>query len=240
MSISTILIIIGAVILGVLLCASLSIANFSYESFYYKYLDLDKEATSSGLSTMGFFQLINKSYFNGKITIYNSDSEEIGVGAYAKGVLFLPSTTIESNSLASFAIIAHELGHAKQDFFSNKLKVMNRLRKIGRIIGKFMFPLLLCGLILLIVGGSVFYYGVGLLSAGIMIFLLAIILKARTIVIEKDASQNALVYLNEVLNGKEVKECKKFLNSAKLTYWGDMFRTFLGWTRLTRKTKMFR
>ena len=52
-----------------------------------------------------------------------------------------------------------------------------------------------------------------------------------------EASKNAIVFLSEVINEKELKQCKKFLNDARLTYWGDMFKTLLGWTMLTRKRK---
>lgn len=236
MDISTIIIIIAIVVVLVLICLCLAIANYSLDSFYDKYSDLDKVGSESKLTTFGFFNYINKEYFNGQIKICRTD-EGVGAGAYAKGVLFLTSRSMQSNSLASLSIIAHEMGHAQQDFSSNKLKRMTALRILGKIVGVFMFPLLIAGVIMLFFGGNWFYCGIGLLAGGLLIFILSVIIKAITISIEKEASKNAIVFLSEVINEKELKQCKKFLNDARLTYWGDMFKTLLGWTMLTRKRK---
>lgn len=235
MDFSTIAIITTAIVLVVTLAAGLSIANFAYDSFYEKYQKLDKKHVS--ISPIEFYQHINNSHLGGRVMVGQTKP---GEDAYSGGVIFLSQQTVNSWSLASLSIIAHELGHAKQDQTSSKLKKLSRLRKAGRFVGVFMFPLLLAGLVLTIIGGNLFYIGIGLAAGGLFIFLLAIIIKAVTIRIEKEASKNALVFLREVLQPKDVKACKKFLDGAKLTYWADMFRTLLAWTMLTRKTKLFR
>ena len=236
MEFSTIAIIVVAVVLAVILAAGLSIANFSYEAFFEKYMALDKQYVS--ISPLEFFQHVNERHLGGKIALgkANGDAED----AYARGAIFISDRTANSWSLASLAIIAHELGHALQDQTSNKLKQLSFLRRLGRFVGFFMFPLLVAGLVMIIIGGQYLYVGIGLAAGGVFIFLLAIIIKAFTIRIENEASKNAIMFLNEVLDGKSVKKCQKLLNSARLTYWGDMFRVLLSWTFLTRKGKLFR
>ncbi len=233
----TILIISVVVIIVILLCACLAVANFAGEDFYEKFKELTKKSINNEITVIQFYKLINEKYFNNNLKVTEAKK---GADAYANGILFLSPSTINSNNIASFAIIAHELGHAKQDATTKKLKVMSTLRKTGAIIGFFMFPLLLAGLILLLFGGNYLYYGIGLIAGGILIFLLAIVIKALTIKIEKEASQNALEFLKEICTKEELKICKDFLNDAKLTYWADMFRSLLGWTMLTRKGKLFR
>lgn len=236
MEFSTIAIIVVAVILAVILAAGLAVANFAYDAFYEKYLALDKEYVS--ISPLEFFQHVNKRHLGGKIALgkANGDAQD----AYWNGAIFISDRTASSWSLASLAVIAHELGHALQDQTSKKLKRRTSLLRLGLFVGFFMFPLLISGLILIIIDGNLFYIGVGLAAGGLLIFLLAIIIKALTINIEKEASENAVMFLKEVLDAKSVKKCQKFLKSAKLTYWADMFRVLLSWTFLTRKGRLFK
>ena len=65
------------------------------------------------------------------------------------------------------------------------------------------------------------------------------ILTGESLAIEKDASKKALKFLDEFLSEDEVKKCKAFLNDARLTYWADFLRACLGWTAMSRKTKLF-
>lgn len=232
-----ILICIIAVIIIVLLCACLAIANFAGESFYEKFLELSKVKIESQVTVIDFFRYVNEKFFGNRLVLASAKD---GGDAYAKGILFLSNSTIHSDNIASFAIIAHELGHAEQDISSKKLKKMSALRRFGTFVGLFMFPLLIAGLVLIILGGGYFYWGVGLAVGGLLIFILAIVIKALTINIEKEASQNAIEFLQEILTPQEINTCKQFLNDAKLTYWADMFRSLLGWTMLTRKGKLFR
>ena len=58
--------------------------------------------------------------------------------------------------------------------------------------------------------------------------------------IEKGASKYAIEMLKDYLSPQEIKICNEFLNSARLTYWGSLFRTMFGWTFLTKKDSMFK
>ena len=62
-----------------------------------------------------------------------------------------------------------------------------------------------------------------------------------TIKIEKDASKKAIMFLKQlnVLEDYEIEYAKKVLDAALLTYIGDFLRALLGWTMLTKKTKLF-
>lgn len=240
MSTSTIIIIALILAFGVVFCLCLSIANYAGDNYHAHYLELDKVQSSTGLTIEEFFNLINNKHFDGKIKVYINPKE--GYDAYSKGRLFLSPKTVKSNSLASLAIVAHELGHALQDKTSKQLKRLTALRILGKYVGFLMFPLLVSGIILAIIGGKLFYYGVGLATGGILIFLLAILIRVLTLKIEKGASKNAIGFLKDYLPDKEIKQIRKFLKDARLTYWGDMFRALLGWTKLTRKgdSKLFR
>ena len=74
-------------------------------------------------------------------------------------------------------------------------------------------------------------------SAGI--FLLTGFLRLFIVYIEKDASKRALGLLKEIFSSQDLKLAKKYLNTARLTYWSDFMTLLFGWTGLTRKKKIF-
>ena len=229
-----IIIVLGGV---VLLCFLLSVANFSGERFIDKYKEMNKQFAKSDLTPLEFIKKLNAEYFEGKLQILQIS--KAATDAYNKGKLFLSTDTLQTASLASFTIIAHEMGHALQDKNGKKLKVLSRLRKIGRFLGTLMLPSILAGVILMLISQNLFWWGVGLIALGCLIFFLALFIKMRTISIEKDASKNAIKFLTEFFDESEVKKCKTFLKDARLTYWADFLRLCLGWTAMSRKTKLF-
>ena len=83
------------------------------------------------------------------------------------------------------------------------------------------------------------YLGLGCAGLAVLIFFFSIFLKYKEIKIEKEASVFALDYLREYLVEPEVKVCREFLDSARLTYWSVLFKTLLGWTFLTKRDRMF-
>lgn len=228
-----------AIIVGglLLLCFLLSVANFSGERFMERYQVMNKKFANSGILPIEFISRLNLKYFQGRLQIVQIS--KVASDAYSKGKLFLSTDTLKTPSLASFTIIAHEMGHALQDITGKKLKKLSRLRRLGRLLGVLMLPSIIAGGILMILGNELFWYGVILIGVGVFIFFLALFIKLRTISIEKDASKKALNFLNEFFNETEVKQCKTFLNDARLTYWADFLRLCLGWTAMSRKTKLF-
>lgn len=227
-----------------LLCLCLAVANFSYENFKEKYTNLDRYQNSNGITTLQYVKQINQNNFNSKIAIESCGQFQ---DCYYSGRVALSGQTMQSNSLASLSIVSHELGHARQDFSGNTLKKHISMRRAGRFCGMFFMPLMIVGAImcLLFVFGVlpqkiVLYCGIVVLALAVIIFLFAIILKYKEIKIERQASDFAVEFLAEILTAGEVKMCKDFLDSARLTYWGGLFRTMFGWTFLTQKDKMFK
>ncbi len=232
------MLIIGGISLAIGFCLCLAIANFAPERFFDIFQKCNKIKVQSDFTTLQFIENFNENEFDSSLKVHQID--RLAGDAYVRGGdLLLSQTTLNDNGIASFATLAHELGHALQDRDTNKLKVKTILYRIGVIIGPLLFPSLIAGLVLLAFRGNLFYWGIGLLCFGAFIFILAVILKSLTISIEKDASKKALVMLEEYLTKKELKQAKKLLNSAKLTYWANLFQTLLGWTFLTRKSKLF-
>lgn len=230
-------IIIGIVAILVLLCFLLAVANYSGERFMQKYEEVNNIEANTNMSPIDFVDFVVDRFIKTPIEIVQIS--RVAGDAYSRRKLFLSTDTIHRRSLASFTIIAHELGHALQDVSGNKLKKLNRLRKLGRILGCLMMPSLLAGLVLLFFGKTLFIVGCSLIALGLFIFILALVVKIMTISIEKDASNNALMFLKEVFDENQLKRCKKFLNDARLTYWAEFLKIILFWTGVSKKGKLF-
>lgn len=238
-------IIIGIVVLFViLLCVALAIASFSYDNYYESLKKTNEMKNKRGLLTLQYVSDINEKYFEKKLDIMKCAEYQ---DHYSSGIVALSEKTMISNSLASLSIVSHELGHARQDREGNKLNQHWKLRKIGKVCGFFFLPIMVVGAVLSLLYIfkvlSANYYliaGLSCLSVGVLIFIFSIFLKYKEIEIEKEASVFALEFLKEFLYDDEIKICKEFLDSARLTYWAGLFKTMFGWTLLTGRGKMFR
>lgn len=241
-SIWTYFIIGAAAAVVLLLCLALAVASFSFDNYRDKLQQMQSQRNSYGLSTLEYVSQINATHFGGKLRLARCEKFQ---DHYSHGVIALSDFTMQSNSLASLAIVSHELGHAQQDT-TNTLKKHWAMRKAGRVCGLFFLPLLLCGLVLLFLWAFdvlPFYSliaGASAASASLMIFLFAIFLKYKEVKIEKEASDFALTFLEEYLIPPEIEKCKKFLKAARLTYWASLIRTLLSWTMLAPKDNLFK
>ena len=237
-------VIIGVVVvLAILLCFGLAIASFAGENYFDMLRKTQTMRNSYGIATMDFVAQINQNYFGGRLKLARCAPND---DHYGSGIVALSSETMSSNSLASLATVAHELGHARQDAEGDTLKKHFALRRTGRAVGFFFMPMVIAGIVLSllyffgVLQGLVFLYlGLGCSAVAVLIFMFSIILKYKEIKIEKEASTFALDYLREYLLEPEVKLCREFLDSARLTYWSVLFKTLLGWTFLTKKDRMF-
>ena len=237
---TTLLIIIGVVVLVVLMSLALSIASFSNDRFLQEYEKLANEPTNENLNILDFVHLLNHNKFGGKIRVQSVEKDTENFYVSKAKVVALSQRTLSSNTLASFAIVAHEMGHALQDQEGKKLARLNFLRRVGSFIGFLFLPSILAGIILLFWGDQFKTISFVLFGVAAAILLLAVIIKSATISIEKDASEKGIEFLQEILSDDEVSKCRKLLNTARLTYWGDLFRLLLSWTLLTKKTTLFR
>ncbi len=238
-------VIIGVVIgLGLVLCFLLAVANFSFNQFYEKFKENDARRNSYGITTLEYVSRINQAYFNNKLRLTKCAKFK---DFYGGGIVGLSESTMKSNSLSSLAIVSHELGHARQDFTSNKIKKHGKMRLAGRICGLFFMPSLIAGGVISVLQVfdvlQPFYFliiGLSLIGLSVLIFFFAIFLKYKEIQIEKEASDFALEYLREYLTEPEVEYCKEVLDGARLTYWAALVRTLLSWTLLTPKNTLFK
>ena len=219
------------------ICFGLAVANFALDKFYDVFEEIDKIYAQTELSPWQYIDILNQKYFDGEIVVKTISN--VAGDAYSKKTLYLSGATQSSQSLASFAIISHEMGHALQDKQGNKLKTLNFLRRFGKVLGWFLMPMFIGGIVLMVGWAELFWVGVGLLAGCALTLILALFIKLRMIAIEKQASAFALDFLKEILQEEQVKQCKKLLDSARLSYWADFFRTLLAWTFMTKKTKLF-
>ena len=234
-------IVIGAgVLFFLILCLCLAVANFSFDNFRDKQEEARKFGVQ-GLTIYDFVENVNEQHLGNALRMARCAEFQ---DHFSVGIIALSDKTLSSNSLASFSIVAHELGHALQ-YRDGKLSKHWKNKHKKRILGRFFLPLMLVGLVFAILNlfgilNEIFLYvGLGLLGLALLIFLIAIYSKYLEIRVEKEASKNGIKLLADYFPQKELKICEEFLNSARLTYWGDLFRTMLGWTMLTRKSKMF-
>lgn len=122
------------------------------------------------------------------------------------------SQSSQQNSIASVAVVAHELGHAMQDKENyGPLKLRGAIVpavQLGGWVGPIMF---MVGLLL---SSST------LMWVGIVGFALAAIFAIVTLPVEFDASRRALAMLegNGLLSPQELRGAKRVLDAAALTY----------------------
>ncbi len=131
------------------------------------------------------------------------------------------STSNTKNSLASVAVVAHELGHACQDrdnyYF---LKLRNRIVPLVNIGSNLGYILIIAGFILSMTG---------LTYIGLALFSLSFIFTVVTLPVEIDASNRAIMLLEKhnVLSGEELGGARKVLNAAASTYVAAVASSFM-------------
>lgn len=221
-----------------LVSALLAVGNYAGDKFadiYEKSLSISADAH---VSVLEFITEQNYAHFDGKLKIART-KKNIGDAYSSKNkTLIFTDKTLGSNSVAAFSVAAHEIGHAQQDKESGKFKALAVMRGVGWVVGKLFLPAVIAFIVLMFFPDlQLQAYIVGGAAAGI--FLFAAMLKLFVISLEKDASKRAIKMLDAFLPSDKMKEAKKLLNAARLTYWSDFVRLLFGWTGLVRKTKMF-
>lgn len=238
---TTWIIIIAVIAFVILLCFLLAIANYSYDKFMQTYNDLNTKPINSKISTLDFINYVNQEKFSDSLEIVQIS--QLAGDAYSNKKLFLSTSSIRNSSLASFTVIAHELGHALQDKEGKTLKRLLFMRRLGRILGFLLAPSFIIGIVLMFLGlfleEMLLTIGLILIGVGVGIFILALVLKLLTISIEKDASRRAIVLLEEFFTDNELRQAKKLLKDARMTYWADFLKIILGWTAMSKKGQLF-
>jgi len=142
-------------------------------------------------------------------------------------VLRLSDSVYASNSIAAIGVAAHECGHAIQDNHNYvPLKVRGALVPVANFGSMAAFPLILIGLLL---AGSQ-----TLIDFGIILFSIAVVFQLVTLPVEFNASSRAIARLGEtgILYDEELRQTKKVLDAAALTYVAAAAATLLQLLRL--------
>lgn len=142
--------------------------------------------------------------------------------------LNLSPAVAAGRSVASEAVVAHEIGHALQDhqgFFA--MRVRSGLVPAANL-GSQAGPLIvIAGLLLSIFTGSAF--GVYVALAGLFLFAAVVLFQLVTTPVELDASRRALRLLaeNGVIQPEEQEGARRMLRAAAFTYWVALFGAVL-------------
>ncbi|HKL79773.1 MAG TPA: zinc metallopeptidase [Mobilitalea sp.] len=142
-------------------------------------------------------------------------------------VLRLSDSVYGQRSLAAIGVAAHECGHAIQhDTNYAPLKIRGALVPVANFGSMLSWPLIIIGLLL---AGSQ-----NLINLGIILFSLAVLFQIVTLPVEFNASRRAIARLSEtgILYGDELKNSKKVLDAAALTYVAAAAATILQLLRL--------
>ncbi len=144
-----------------------------------------------------------------------------------KKVLRLSDDTYGSNSVAAIGVAAHECGHAIQDLEEYKpLVLRSTLVPVANIGSKMGMPLIILGVL--------FGYNYALIQIGIWVFSLAVVFQLVTLPVEFNASSRALQIVGDqgILGTHEVRDCKKVLDAAAMTYVAAAAASILSLLRL--------
>ena len=139
----------------------------------------------------------------------------------------LSDATYNSSSVAAVGVAAHECGHVLQHYEGYApLKFRTALVPAANIGSKLGIPMILIGVLL---GANS-----TLVTIGIWVFALAVLFQIVTLPVEFNASHRAVQILDRqgILAGEEVRQCRKVLNAAALTYVAAAVASILQLLRL--------
>lgn len=157
---------------------------------------------------------------------------------YKEKTLLMSSKVCNNPSIASVAIVCHELGHATQDKEQTTLwKVNHFLRAVTRFTNKLIVPLLVFGLISYATRWPQEGFGTYMVITAAVLFIAHALAKLTIIPLEFDASKRAvkLIKKYDLLTAKELRKSRGLLNTAGQTYIVALFDEVTIFTR-----KLFR
>ncbi|MBQ1901227.1 MAG: zinc metallopeptidase [Lachnospiraceae bacterium] len=199
-----ILVVIGAVIC--LLASARVKSTFQKYSNYRSTLGMTgREAAEQMLQRNGIYD-VQVVHIPGQLTDHYDPRNK---------TLALSDPVYNARSVAAIGVAAHECGHAIQH---QKAYVPLRMRAALVPAANFgsaiCWPLIIFGFF---ITSNTGYY---LIMLGILLFSLSVLFQLVTLPVEFDASHRALVFLrdSEMLNPAELKDTRKVLSAAALTY----------------------
>lgn len=130
-------------------------------------------------------------------------------------VLRLSDSVYGQATVAAVGVAAHECGHAIQHARGYApLKIRSAIVPVANFGAKIAWPLIIFGLFFTSETSSL------LINLGIIAFLFAVLFQIVTLPVEYNASNRAIRAISdtELMQGEEIKEAKKVLSAAALTY----------------------
>ncbi len=135
----------------------------------------------------------------------------------------------DTNSVSAVSIAAHECGHAVQHANAyGPLAVRSLIAPAASFVSKYISFVIIAGLLFARSGGIV------LIDIGIIAYLLIAIFQVVTLPVEFNASNRAMLMLEEygLLFEEDMHGTKKVLNAAALTYVAAMLASVMTLVRL--------
>ena len=132
-------------------------------------------------------------------------------------VIRLSDSVYNSSTSAAVGVAAHECGHAIQHSTGYlPIKIRTAIVPITNIGSKLSIPLILIGIAL----AAMSQYAIALAYIGVALFAFSFIFQLVTLPTEFNASRRAVATIEEMglLEGKDLKGCKKVLTAAAMTY----------------------
>lgn len=216
MDIYQILAIVGC-ILVVLLLIVVSSRNRIIKT-YEKYMKVGNKANLTGKE----LAFVSKEKLELRNLEFALTKDKLGDAYSPKfNTLILSEEVCNTASLASLAIVSHELGHAVQHKNGTALFFITQLfNKITRFTNRIILPLLIIGFFLFILKYPNDTLGYSLMLTSGILFGAHVLNQILTIPLEYDASRKALKYLkeNNYVSPSEYKKAKKLLGIAAQTY----------------------
>ena len=202
---------------------------------YNKYMRVDNKHNITGKQLAFFLKdKLNISYLKFALT-----KRKLGDAYnYKHRTLILSEEVCNTASLASLTIVAHEMGHANQHkeksvLFSTSIF----LKHLTFLTSKFIFPLLIIGVIFHFLGYPNENTGYILIIISICLFIIHFLNKLLVIPLEYNASRRGLKFLKEynILSSSEYAKAKKLLGIAAQTYIAGFFDEMFSFITIKRK-----
>ncbi len=146
-------------------------------------------------------------------------------------VIRLSESTYDNCSTAAIGVAAHEAGHAVQHATGyTPLRIRSAIVPVTNIGSKLAMPLILLGIILSAYGQQFSWIA----YAGVACFGLCTLFQLVTLPTEFDASRRALEAVDQcgLLDSDEIKQTKKVLSAAAMTYVAALAVTVMQLLRL--------
>ncbi|MBS3987190.1 MAG: zinc metallopeptidase [Erysipelothrix sp.] len=215
----------------ILYFAAIAIALWAQTSVKNVYNRFSKVAANTRLTGFDVAQLIMKRQ---GVSDVNVEMTQSLLGDHydprSKTVRLSP-TVYNTNSIASIAIAAHEVGHVLQDHEGYAfLKLRNSMLPLAVISGNLAWIVIIIGFF----ASSLNLIYIGLLMLGIIAFFQLV-----TLPLEYDASAraNRLLVEEGIIGFEDLPYVKKMLNAAALTYVAALATTLLQIVRILLLTQ---